>query len=203
MCAQLRQDHRALDAPAHAPLPLTRVEPRRGDVYLRPHAARPGAEREPERLGVGDPGGIVAAVVQQVPDHPPPGPLRQREHIAERVDALVVLDHEPGPRSVGQRRGAAYEAVGSGLDTAGGAANVEDDHGLVRQVHRVEKSGLDLELRRGGGPHGLVLRVQNGVLAGMGREADAERAASEPTAASSSVHSSTCPWNWVRSGWLA
>ena len=57
-------------------------------------------------------------------------------------------------------------------DAAGRAAHVQHDDGLGAQAHAVQQLGLDLELLDGEPPDALVLGVQDGVLAGVGRQAD-------------------------------
>lgn len=55
------------------------------------------------------------------------------------------------------------------------SADVEHDHRLGPQAHRLQHRGLQLDVRGGGGAHALVLGVQHRVLAWMEGEAKVRR----------------------------
>jgi hypothetical protein len=113
------EHERALHPPAHLLLALLHVRARGGVVDLRRDAGLPRGARELERLAVRDPLGVVAVVVQDVPHDRPADPPRERQDVAQRVGAVVVLDHEAAPGALGQQREAGLEAVQARRDAVG------------------------------------------------------------------------------------
>jgi len=103
-------------------------------------------------------------VVEDVPHHRARDPLGEAEDVVHAEAAVVVLDHQPGARGVGELREAGLEAVHRRPRAARGAPDVEDDHRLGRQSHRVEELGLELEVADGARAHGGILGVQHDVL---------------------------------------
>ena len=128
----------------------------------------------------------------------------QGEHVAERVRAVVVLDHQPGAGALREPLEARQEAVHARVVAARRAADVQHDHRLGPEAHRVEQPRLQLEVADRAGAHGRVLGVEDDVLAGVGREPHVELA--RPRAERGELargDSSTWRWNCGRSGCVA
>ena len=92
--------------------------------------------------------------------------------MAERERAVVVLDHEPLARAVGERLEPGLEAVQGGREPARGAPDVQHAHGLRAELHGVEEGRLQLDVARRGGADRRVLGVEDDVLARVGGEPD-------------------------------
>ena len=131
--------------------------------------------------------------------------LVQVEDVAERVGAVVVLDHQPRARALRQPLEAAREAVHARVAAARRAADVQDDDGLAaRGPSRRAAAAWSSRSRIARVAHGRVLGVEDDVLARVGREPDARaRARARRTPRAPRAHSSTWPWNCGRSGWVA
>ena len=141
-------------------------------MHLGGLARGPGGQRELERLTVRNALGVVAVVVEDVPDDAEPTAFRHPKDVAQREDAVVVLDHEPSARAVRQALERAQEALGARLSTPFAAAHVQHDDGLGAEAKAVEETGLELEVAARSVTDLGSRRVQHYVLRGMAREAD-------------------------------
>ena len=68
--------------------------------------------------------------MQKVPYHRHAEPLGEEKDIGESVDPVVVLEHQAGPRSLGETIEPGLEAIRPGTPSAGSAAHVEDNDRL-------------------------------------------------------------------------
>ena len=121
---QLRQHDLSLYAAPAAELAGLSVEARRRVVDLRGQVVRPGGERGVDRLAVAHPGGVVAVVMEHVPDHAQPGAAGEVHHGGGAERAIVVLDDEAAPGRVAELLEAGEEAVAGSGDPSRGAAHV-------------------------------------------------------------------------------
>ena len=137
-------------------------------------ALRARCQRQPQCLAIGHAVGVVAVVVEDIPDHAQTGPFGDFEHVFEGEDAVVVFDHEPGAGALGEPLEGAQEAELARLVPSLPAADVEDNYGVWTEPHRVEQARLQLHVSRRRFAHLLGSRVQDDVLTGMAREAHAQ-----------------------------
>src|SRR5215212_2634815 len=172
--AELREHPRARDAPADLAAALLQGGLWRRVMDLRADARRPRGDRELERLAVGDALRVVGVVVEDVPHHLDAGAPVELEDVAEREGAVVVLDHEPLARAVGEELEAALEALERGGMAARGSADVEDDDGLGPEPHGVHELALQLHVADRAGLDVRALRVQDDVLTRVGAEAQVQ-----------------------------
>jgi hypothetical protein len=130
------------------------------------------------------------------PTRPAGRSARERQDVAQRVGAVVVLDHERRWARSDSSAKPGLEAVQARRHAVGRAAHVQDHHGLGPEAHGVHEVGLQLEVADRAVADVGIHGVQDDVLAGwVDRRTSAARA-SAPISASSGPHASTCPRNW-------